>query len=362
MDIANAYLKTLNKPSCQEGCLGRCKGASFLLSSNDPAYQYLTQKQIQNTVRVPSSLYVMNLGALANYQSPVLGSRALWNNMSDRALPHKQSGSGRSQGSSYHGSSLRSTQTRDRPGAQTPGGEGVDIKHNSYYRYLNKLKGGKLLRRGPVSTTFGAPIPFNRAFPVYGGKTVKTAIVTNCSSCICPEKKVTGLCNNELDNRRLYRLAYKCSMIVKEIPFEEGGKVYARVSLEDKFEEAVVVSYDSITKSYLVRFVEGSGSLAGMEFYLEANKGLIIPYFPCYCEGNNPNDIQSQVYKYLVRECASIAIANGVNTLKFFETIYPLVYNFSGLNFTNVYNVIDNNTRNYAETLDEDLLYNYRIF
>ena len=27
-----------------------------------------------------------------------------------------------------------------RPGAQTPGGVGVDVKNGSYHRYLNKLK------------------------------------------------------------------------------------------------------------------------------------------------------------------------------------------------------------------------------
>jgi hypothetical protein len=367
--VLDAYLKGVGKVSglgCQEGCLDRCKGGSFLLNSADPAYQYITQKRIQNTVRVPSSLYTMNVGALANYQSPspVYGTGALWNNMSDRAVPHVQVGSGGTLGSSYHGSSLRRTQTRDRPGAQTPGGAGVDIKHGSYYRYLNKLKGGKLLRRGPVPATFGAPIPFNRAFPVYGGKTVKTAIVSNCSACICtrePKKDSGLLCNEDLALKRLYRLAFDCSMIVKELPFEEGGKVYARISLEDKFEEAVVISYDVVSQSYLVRFTEGSGSLSGMEFYLEANRGYIIPYFPCYCQGNSPNDIQSQVYKFLVRECAAIAIANGTNTLKFFETIYPLIYNFSGFNFSNIYETIDGGNRNYAETVDEDLLYNQRL-
>ena len=73
--------------------------------------------------------------------------------------------------------------TSSKPGSQTPGGKGCDIKHNSYDRYLNRLKGKGPLRRGVVPPTFGAPIPFNPAFPIYGGKTVKTNIVTGCD---CP--------------------------------------------------------------------------------------------------------------------------------------------------------------------------------
>ena len=39
------------------------------------------------------------------------------------------------------GNSTRSTITADRPGAMTPGGQGVDVKHGSYDRYLAKKKG-----------------------------------------------------------------------------------------------------------------------------------------------------------------------------------------------------------------------------
>lgn len=43
----------------------------------------------------------------------------------------------------------QSSLTRDRPGSQAPGGSGVDIKHNSYARYLARLKG----KRTPKNTT-----------------------------------------------------------------------------------------------------------------------------------------------------------------------------------------------------------------
>ena len=46
------------------------------------------------------------------------------------------------------GCSTKRTLTRVRPGALSPGGEGVGIKHGCYERYLNKLKGQ--LREGPL--------------------------------------------------------------------------------------------------------------------------------------------------------------------------------------------------------------------
>jgi hypothetical protein len=104
--------------------------------------------------------------------------------MSDRRNPHVQtvvSGSG----SAYGGNSLKRTLTRLRPGALSPGGVGVDIKHNSYDRYLARIKGKAPLRRQAIPKTFASPyIPFNPAFPVYGGKLFKTAIVNGCN---CPE-------------------------------------------------------------------------------------------------------------------------------------------------------------------------------
>jgi hypothetical protein len=66
----------------------------------------------------------------------------------------------------------------------SPGGVGVDIKHNSYDRYLNRIKGKAPLRRGIIPPNYGQPIPFNCAYPIYGGKTVKTSIVNNCN---CPD-------------------------------------------------------------------------------------------------------------------------------------------------------------------------------
>jgi hypothetical protein len=171
-----------------------CKSCNRNLASNNPASQYQRQKLIQNTVRVQSSLYTMNLAGLSSYQSPLntyqtveqagtpylIPPKVYWNQMSDRSKPSVQVAKVAS-GSTYHSSSTRHSITRDRPGAMTSGGIGVDIKHNSYDRYLNKIKGKAPLRRGIIPPTYGSPIPFNRAYPIYGGKTVKTSIINGCN-------------------------------------------------------------------------------------------------------------------------------------------------------------------------------------
>lgn len=174
-----------------------CRGCNSNLASNSSASQYQRQKLIQNTVRVSSSLYTMNLAGLTSYQKPLnkyqiveqagtpyyVPAKVYWNQMSDRAKPSNQIVK-TSSGSIYRGSSTKHTIVRNRPGALSPGGIGVDIKHNSYDRYLNKIKGKAPLRRGVVLPTYGDYIPFNRAFPIYGGKVVKTNIVNGCK---CPD-------------------------------------------------------------------------------------------------------------------------------------------------------------------------------
>jgi hypothetical protein len=141
--------------------------------------QYQRQKIMQNTVRVPSSLYTMNVGSLSSYQNADNKYRVPWNQMSDRSEAHIQPHL-TSSGSEYRGSSTRRTITRLQPGALVPGGAGVDIKHNSYERRLNRLKGRALLKSQVVPPNYGAPVPFNPAKPVYGGKTIKTGIVNGC--------------------------------------------------------------------------------------------------------------------------------------------------------------------------------------
>lgn len=131
---------------CNLNC--RRIGYNQKLSLLDPASQYQTQKIIWNTVRVPATLYMSDLSALTVYQSPGI-NRVNWNQMSDRRIKHVQP-SLVGGGSYYHTSSTKHTITRLRPGAGSPGGAGVDIKHNSYARYLRRLVGKGPARRGVI--------------------------------------------------------------------------------------------------------------------------------------------------------------------------------------------------------------------
>lgn len=154
-----------------------------------PAEQYQNLKLIQNTVRVPSSLYVANLGPLTAYKQPISDPvngfyGVCWNQMSDRPVPSVQRATIPT--GSFSSMNRRHTSvTSSKPGSQTPGGIGCDIKHNSYDRYLNRLKGKGPMKRGVIPANFGKPIPFNPITRVYGGKTTKTNIISGCD---CPIK------------------------------------------------------------------------------------------------------------------------------------------------------------------------------
>ncbi len=201
---------------CDSHCSRNCNNN---LASNNPASQYQRQKLIQNTVRVSSSNYTMNLASLSSYNSPlptpqiveqsgsyyVVPKNTYWNQMSDRATPSIQKTVVAS-GSGYHSSSVKHSITRDRPGAMSPGGLGVDIKHNSYDRYLNKLKGKSVLRKGIIPPGYGRPIFFNRAYPIYGGKVVKTSII-DCP-CVNQDQLIYNNASNAIQNDIL-NITYK---------------------------------------------------------------------------------------------------------------------------------------------------------
>lgn len=161
----------------------RCRNCDTNMTSNNPQNQYQRQKIIQNTVRVPCSLYTMNIGSLNAYVKPNNKYNVCWNQMSDRPIPSYQK-TFVPTGKNNSLNSKKQSVTSSKPGSQSPGGYGVDIKHNSYDRYLNRLKGKSALRRGVIPPNIGPPyIPFNNAYPIYGGKITKTSIV---NGCICP--------------------------------------------------------------------------------------------------------------------------------------------------------------------------------
>ena len=232
--------------------------SSTQLSCEDPAAQYQTLKIIQNTVRVPSSLYTMNLAALNIYQKPSLIYRNVnWNQMSDRKEPHYQAATVPSRGSS-----TKSTITRHRPGASTPGGRGCDIKHNSYDRYLGRLKGKGPVRRGVIPPNFGDPIVFNPAFPIYGGKTTKTSIVNGCN---CPIDAPSF-------DEKVYEANISPIDFSYEIAFNVGTYVYA-TNAEGYYVQALVIAKSEDGYEYTVKYNDGTTAT-------KSSFDLLI-YFPC---------------------------------------------------------------------------------
>lgn len=236
----------------------RLRSCDTNLTSNTPANRYQIQKLIQNTVRVQSSLYTMNLGSLSAYVKPGPKTyNVCWNQMSDRPVPSVQKAT---VPTGFYNSmnSRKHSVTSSKPGSQTPGGVGCDIKHNSYDRYLNRIKAQKPLKRGVIPPTFGSPvIPFNLAYPIYGGKMVKTNIV---SGCYCGE-----------DDAKLYFNPLYQTMPEGKCGFDLGEFVWAQY--KNRLYKAEVISVlDGI---YGVKFEDGHVEY----FYCEQ----LMPYFPCDC-------------------------------------------------------------------------------
>jgi len=275
------------------------RGYKQKLTKSDPASQYQIQKLIQNTVGVYASLYASNLASLSAYQKPlnkhqlvfqagtpyIVPAGVNWNQMSDRAVPSVQvvkTGSG----STYGASSTKHTIVRNRPGALSPGGIGVDIKHNSYDRYLNRLKGKGPLRRGVIPPTYGAPIPFNPAFPVYGGKTIKTSII---NSCDCP-------INNTIDDKQnTYIYGNPSSALQDQIynvnyQFNVGDYVWAlKEPSTTIYYKAIILSIDSTL--YTIQF-EGDGTI------IQTTADSLLIYYDCNCQSNLSLEEQVLNLKY----------------------------------------------------------------
>jgi hypothetical protein len=252
---------TKNEPAT----ICRAFGWNKNLCNADPAYQYKNLKLIQNTVRVPGSLYIHDLGPLTAYQQPLQAfANVNWNQMSDRAVRHVQPNNVAG-GSFYHSSSTKSTITRCRPGAGCPGGSGVDIKHNSYERRLNRLKGRGPLRRGVIPPNFGTPLPFNRAAPIYGGKTTKTSIVGD--NCGCP------IGSNDLS--KAYSILFNPVLLFEGFKFVVGNIVYAFNPL-GFYARAVVISGGYPSSSAVVKFDNGSTATV--------STSTLFVYFPCNCD------------------------------------------------------------------------------
>jgi len=139
------------------------------------------QKKIQNQVRNFASMYPDSYAALS-VQGPYIGSQnnrplsmffnVNWNQSSDRNQPSVVNTNVPSRGNS-----TRYSLTRMRPGAISAGGpnaKGVDIKHNSYARYMARKKATNI-RQTPKTIV---PNPQEQAYYT------KYSFVSQ-SSCIC---------------------------------------------------------------------------------------------------------------------------------------------------------------------------------
>lgn len=203
-----------NPPINPNHIIKSCNKNNNLKYSKNPPNIYQQQKIIQNTVRVASSNYTMNLGALSVYQSPNLLYGVNWKQMSDRRNPHEQNVIVPSTRSTKH------SYTSNRPCSQSPGGKGVDIKHNSYNRYLARLKGKSVLRRGIIPPILPV-ISFNPALPVYGGKTFKTNIVSgyNCLPCSVDngDPNIYKSYENNVFENKPYQFNVKDIVLVKDV-------------------------------------------------------------------------------------------------------------------------------------------------
>ena len=133
----------------------------------------IIQKRIQNQVRVYSSQYINALGSMNvigndNNKPKIKFGLVNWNQMSDRAVPGKQT----RYVPGHNSSSTKSSTTRLRPGSMGPAGKGVDIKHGSYDRYLARLKAPNL-KQGVSNTK----TPENK---LVGNKTTNYGLVFGC--------------------------------------------------------------------------------------------------------------------------------------------------------------------------------------
>ena len=116
-----------------------CSGG---LTNTSPSVVNQNRLIMENRVRILQSLYLSNLSAKTVYQQPLHQYNVNWNQMSDRKEAHIQPALVPSRGNSVKYSVTKF----DRPGNSTPGGAGVDVKHGSYSRYLNRLVGRKCRR------------------------------------------------------------------------------------------------------------------------------------------------------------------------------------------------------------------------
>lgn len=176
-------------------------------SWNTQSLPYQTLQVIQKSVRVPASTYTTNLAALSVSNQPV------WNTQSDRPEPANPG---------------YTRKTTSRPGGQAPGGQGCDVKHGSYERFLNRLKGKGPLRRNIRVSADASQV------------TGQTNIVAGCK-CDATSDELIYTDNKTTD---IDGIQYEFSI---------GQQVYAKQTGSHYYSRAVIVTNDG-DNIYTIRY------------------------------------------------------------------------------------------------------------
>ena len=149
------------EPCCNNCGRCQCTGAPCL---ETPGMREITQKRIQNQVGVPESQYIDVLSAVTiqggkNNLPLQLFANVKQSQASDRNRLHIQT----RYVPGYGANSTKTSITRLRPGSMGPAGKnaiGVDVKHNSYDRYLGRLKAKSLGASWKPGNNPNIPLPF----------------------------------------------------------------------------------------------------------------------------------------------------------------------------------------------------------
>ena len=132
-----------------------CTSGGISDTIRSPLWIEANQRVMQKQVRAPASQYADSLASMSvrgsfvgpNNNNPLPENAGVnWNQSSDRARPAFMKLCVPSRGNS-----TKYSITRCRPGSSATGGVGVDVKHNSYARYLNRKKAGAIRQKPKVN-------------------------------------------------------------------------------------------------------------------------------------------------------------------------------------------------------------------
>jgi hypothetical protein len=163
-----SYFDCLNDEIVWIEPIQRCKACRSGIC--DGCDDVIIQKRIWKQVGVPSSQRASVLSYIAASSNSAFSPPYLnWNQSSNNLLPSVQTKYVPSRGNSTKGSV-----TSIRPGALSAGGVGVDLKHNSYARYLCRINTNTL-----CASMNNTPAASGTTFALYGNKLMAYGILSS---------------------------------------------------------------------------------------------------------------------------------------------------------------------------------------